>query len=302
MDRRLTFVALATAGLALATPAVAQAAPAIGAMPLALAAAASLEQSQCAAAALPAAGGPRQPGEAAAVSKASAILGGQVSRLEQMRLEQAGLAKAAALPGAGLVPRSGGECAMFVRPQSEIAQLRPGRGVSGSDDFLASRRLPVKKTGFDAQWARVRRETLSPGVTKGLVRLDATGANQGALAAVNRWANARIRYVEDRELYGKADHWAGARATLRRGAGDCEDIAVVKMALLAGMGVRREDMFLTIARDLARNADHALLVVRSEGRFWLLDNNTDRLVDASGANDYRPILSYGAGGKWLHGY
>jgi hypothetical protein len=43
-------------------------------------------------------------------------------------------------------------------------------------------------------------------------------------------------------------------------------------------------------------------VVRSEGRFWLLDNNTDRLVDASGANDYRPILSYGAGGKWLHGY
>ena len=74
------------------------------------------------------------------------------------------------------------------------------------------------------------------------------------------------------------------------------------MALLAGAGVRRADMYLTIARDLARNADHALLVVKSEGRFWLLDNNTDILADASAANDYRPILSYSSGGKWLHGY
>ena len=31
---------------------------------------------------------------------------------------------------------------------------------------------------------------------------------------------------------------------LRRRAGDCEDIAIVKMALLAGSGVRREDMKL----------------------------------------------------------
>jgi hypothetical protein len=271
-------------------------------MPLALAAAPRSSRGQCAAAALPAAGGPRPAGEAAAVSKASAILGGQVSRLEQMRLEQAGLAKAAALPGAGLVPRSGGECAMFVRPQIEIAALRPGRGVSGSDDFLASRRLPVKKTGFDAQWgASPARDALSRS-DQG-PRPPRCNRRQPRRARRGQPLGQRPhRYVEDRELYGKADHWAGARATLRRGAGDCEDIAVVKMALLAGMGVRREDMFLTIARDLARNADHALLVVRSEGRFWLLDNNTDRLVDARGANDYRPILSYGAGGKWLHGY
>ena len=77
---------------------------------------------------------------------------------------------------------------------------------------------------------------------------------------------------------------------------------MLKLALLAGAGVRREDIYLTVARDLARNADHALLVVRAEGRFWLLDNNTDRLLDASEAHDYRPILSYSAKGKWLHGY
>ena len=302
MDRRVIRAAVLAAAVAL--PGSAQAATALGALPLALAAAASFEQGQCASAALPASGAPA-PIESAALSKASAILGGQVSQLELLKQQQAGLAVAKpALPGAGLVPRSGGECAMFVRPAVALAAMRPGLGASalGDGDFLASKRLPVKKTSFDAQWNRVRRDTLPAALTRSLAGVSAGKPNAAALAAVNSWANTRIRYVEDRELYGQPDYWADAKATLRRGAGDCEDIAIAKMALLAGMGVPREDMFLTVARDLARNADHALLVVRAEGRMWLLDNNTDRLLDAKAANDYRPILSYSAGGKWLHGY
>ena len=301
MHRRILAALIATTAAA-ALPAAAHASVALaGTMPLALAAAASFEQGQCAAFAQPASGEARVV--PAALSKSVAILGGQVSALEMMRQQQAGLASpgaAAKLPGAGMIPRSGGECAMFVRPQSDFAAMRPGLGVRapGADDFLASRRLAVRKTGFDAQWNRVRRGTISAG----LAGVSGGHPGQATIAAVNSWANAKIRYVEDRELYGQADYWADARTTLRRRAGDCEDIAVAKMALLAGAGVRREDMYLTIARDLARNADHALLVVKSEGRFWLLDNNTDRLLDASAANDYRPILSYSAGGKWLHGY
>jgi len=189
---------------------------------------------------------------------------------------------------------------MFVRPQTDFAAMRPGLGTraAGPDDFLASKRLAVSKTGFDAQWNRVRRGSLSAG----LAGVERGHPGQAVLVAVNAWANARIRYVEDRELYGQADYWADAKTTLKRRAGDCEDIAIAKMALLASAGVRREDMYLTIARDLARNVDHALLVVKSEGRYWLLDNNIDRLLDASEANDYRPILSYSSTGKWLHGY
>ena len=154
----------------------------------------------------------------------------------------------------------------------------------------------MSKTGFDAQWERVRQGKLA------VAGLGGKTPGRALVAAINSWTNARIRYVEDRQLYGQADYWADARTTLRRGAGDCEDIAVVKLALLAGAGVRREDIYLTVARDLARNADHALLVVKAEGRFWLLDNNTDRLLEADEAYDYRPILSYSARGKWLHGY
>ena len=304
MFRRRLAALIATTALA-AMPAAAHAAIALGAMPLALAAAASFEQGQCAAFAQPASGEARVV--PAALSKSAAILGGQPSALERMRQQQAGLAAPApptALPGAGLIPRSGGECAMFVRPQSDFAGMRPGLGMRppGVDDFLASRRLAVRKTGFDAQWNRVRRGTISAGLAGGVIDLGGGRPGQSTIAAVNSWANAKIRYVEDRELYGQADYWADAKTTLRRRAGDCEDIAIAKMALLAGAGVRRADMYLTIARDLARNADHALLVVKCEGRFWLLDNNTDILADASAANDYRPILSYSSGGKWLHGY
>ena len=300
MFRRNLAALIATLATA-ALPAAAHASIALGTMPLALAAAASFEQGQCAAFAQPASGEARAV--PAALSKSATILGGQPSALELMRQQQAGLAtpsSPAALPGAELIPRSGGECAMFVRPQSDFAALRPGRGVRapGPDDFLASRRLAVRKTGFDAQWNRVRRGTVSVG----MAGISGGSPGQTTIAAVNSWANAKIRYVEDRQLFGQADYWADAKSTLRRRAGDCEDIAIAKMALLAGAGVRREDMYLTIARDLARNADHALLVVKSEGRFWLLDNHTDRLLDASAANEYRPILSYSAVGKWLHGY
>ena len=304
MERRILAALIATAAAAL--PASAHAGIALGTMPLALAAAASFEQGQCAMMAMPASGEARVA--PAAMSKSAAILGGQVSQLDLMRQQQAALiaptAAAAPLPGTGLIPRSGGECAMFVRPQSDFAAMRPGLGTRtpGVDDFLASKRLAVRKTGFDAQWNRVRRGSLSASLAGVSAGVGGNRPGQALIAAVNSWANAKIRYVEDRQLYGQADYWADARTTLRRRAGDCEDIAIAKMALLAGAGVRREDMYLTIARDLARNADHAMLVVKAEGRYWLLDNNTDRLLDASAANDYRPILSYSASGKWLHGY
>ena len=299
MNRKILAALIATSASIL--PAAAHALIALGSMPLALTAAVSFEQGQCAALAMPASGAARAVEYAQ--TKSAAILGGHVSQLEMMRLQQATFtapAAAASLPGTGLIPRSGGDCAMFVRPQSDFASMRPGLGTSapGPDDFLASKRLAVRKTGFDAQWKRVGHSTISAGI----VGIGGSNGAQAIIAAVNSWANAKIRYVEDRQLYGQADYWADAKTTLNRRAGDCEDIAIAKMALLAGAGVRREDMYLTIARDLVRNADHALLVVKSEGRFWLLDNNTDRLLDASAANDYRPILSYSAGGKWLHGY
>ncbi len=274
-------------------------------------------------------------------SKASAILGGAVSALDRIRLDQAAQASGGAavvqandltmlarpgeavpvgariVPGAGLAPGAaplsmarsvpagaGAGCTGFVLPRAVIA-VAPGRGSGFSpEDFLQTKRLVVSHTAFDRQWARVSQQ----GLSSRFVMQDATlsrfargRATMATVEAVNAWTNRKVRFAEDDKLYGTADYWAPAQMTLKRGAGDCEDIAIAKMQILAAMGVARSDMYLTIARDLARHADHALLVVRIDDRYWLLDNSTDRVLDANASYDYQPVLSFSEGRKWLHG-
>jgi predicted transglutaminase-like cysteine proteinase len=253
-----------------------------------------------------------------AESKSAAILGRRMSQLEMIAMQQAMPLTAAptsvdapsakkdeTLPGEGLEPAAGSRrCLGLARAQSLDTAFAPGtaRAPLGREDFLASKRLPISLTSFDAAWNRVDDSALPRGLSRAVGRLDNGPVTRDRIAAINAWTNAKVRYVEDRELYGRADFWATARMTLKRRAGDCEDIAIAKMQLLAAVGVRREDMFLTIARDLARNADHALLVVRHENGYLLLDNATDQLLDGMSSHDYRPIMSFNTSGKWLHGY
>jgi hypothetical protein len=53
---------------------------------------------------------------------------------------------------------------------------------------------------------------------------------------------------------------------------------------------------------LVRSADHAVLVVMVPEGALMLDNMTDRLLDARLPNDYRPIMSFSQNSKWIHGY
>ena len=259
----------------------------------------------------------------AGTSKASALLGGRVSQLDLMRQQQGLKAPAAAAqmtdfgsittlqPGAAAAPLGGRpmDCAAGFGFAVHAVQPAPGLGVSilnpvraAPGDFLASKRLPIRHTHFDRDWNRVRGSGLSKNAVQSAMPLAASGPSAAMLTAVNRWTNSSIHYAEDRQLYGEADHWATAGETLRRREGDCEDIAIVKLQLLAAYGIKREDMSLVIARDLARGADHALLVVKLDGRMWLLDNSTDQVLDAAQSYDYRPILSFSEGKKWIHGY
>lgn len=256
-------------------------------------------------------------------SKTSALLGGKPSQLDLIRQQQAG-AVAAAVPqisgisattrpepgaGAGNLGATGDQsCSPSLGFATHFDKIAPSLGTTvllpaapSSDDYLASKRLTVKRTGFDSDWNRVRSSGLGRKAFAGILP-SADGVHKPELDAINAWANSSIRYVEDRELYGEADHWATASETLRRRAGDCEDIAIVKMQMLAAHGVKREDMHLVIARDLVRAADHAMLVVRIDGRYWLLDSATDQVLDAQQSYDYRPILSFSQNAKWIHGY
>lgn len=242
-------------------------------------------------------------------AKTAALLGGAPSRLELILQQQASVAPAASV--ASIAPAAAAcaapafssaalAAAPLAAPQTALVatpMVRPAM----PGEFLSSPRLAISRTVFDAQWSRVNRAALGNRAVQRIGLAARAETFDARLDAVNSWANAHIRYADDQALYGKPDYWADARETLRRGAGDCEDIAILKLQLLAALGVPRQDMFLTVARDLARHADHALLVVREGERFWLLDNATDRLVDAGTAQDYAPVFSFSQAGKWLHG-
>ncbi len=173
-------------------------------------------------------------------------------------------------------------------------------GTLSKDDFLASKRVRIGKTNFDRDWKRVRRESVRGTLRRQFGR--GVTPSHETIGKINRWVNSEIAYVEDKDLFARADYWAGARRTLRLGKGDCEDIALTKMQLLAAAGISRNDMFLTIARDRVRNADHALLVIRFKGRFIILDNTTDHILDGTPSHDYAPVLSFNNRTAWIHGY
>ena len=251
----------------------------------------------------------------ASASKSSAILSGATSALDRIRQQQAGLADAPEIPVAVASPtplERATTCPVTSFVATSQVKRSAASPVSGalaeqqfaiatsSDDFLATRRIAIRKTPFDRQWQRVAHARLSVGQVRAAMGSRPAGG-VATLSKVNIWVNTQVRPVSDRTARRVADHWASAGQTLSRRSGDCEDFAILKYQMLAALGISRNDMYLTLARDLVRNADHAVLIVRHQGRFYMLDNATNELLDASKAHDYRATMSFTDGRAFLHG-
>lgn len=234
-------------------------------------------------------------------AKSQAILGGASSSLaailQQQRsgtpvVQQASLPQ----PSASIVPA--------VAPRLEPAPMIR-RAIlpahASKPNVFGSVALGVSRTPFDRRWAAVANAAVY-----GRDAAFATGLRHvreyDAIDAINRYVNARVIFTDDIVQFGTADRWLRASDTLAWGKGDCEDYAIAKMAMLKKAGFTDDDMYLVILKDLVRRADHAVLVVRTEGRFLVLDNGTNRLLDSDAVQDYRPILTYSAGKAWTHGY
>ncbi|KTE16716.1 transglutaminase-like cysteine peptidase [Sphingopyxis sp. H115] len=172
------------------------------------------------------------------------------------------------------------------------------------DSELGTLAIPVETTRFDDRWTRVRR---APAARLMRAELDRAAVSRGlgeaaTLERVNQWVNRRIAYIGDEGNYRQRDFWATAAETVARGSGDCEDFAILKMHMLRAAGIDDDRMKLVLLRDLAINADHAFLMVRSEAGWVVLDNMTDRIYDGRQANGVRPIMSFSGDRRWIHGY
>lgn len=175
--------------------------------------------------------------------------------------------------------------------------------ASGGPAIFGSVAIPVHRTPFDARLRKLSPTALAGGGPWSSAIAQARRMDRiGQLEHVSRWVNNHLGYASDQSLDGRPDLWSPAAVTLTRGRGDCEDYAIAKMALLASMGFRAEDLFLVLVRDGARRSDHAILAVREGGRFLVLDSTTNEVRESGLVPDYFPVMSFAAGRAWLHGY
>ena len=111
------------------------------------------------------------------------------------------------------------------------------------------------------------------------------------LGWINRAVNMAIRPTSDWVQYGYADFWASPLQTMASGAGDCEDYAIVKYVALRELGVAPDDLRLVIVQDQKREIGHAVVAVRYEQRWLILDNRTMAILDADDVRDYRLLFA-----------
>ena len=112
------------------------------------------------------------------------------------------------------------------------------------------------------------------------------------IAYVNRALNLAIRYMSDPKNYGVPEVWTAPLATLANGAGDCTDYAIAKYFALGEVGVPENDRRLLVVSQKLRGGEHAVLAVRENPRWLILDNQRMTIVADAEANQYVPLLVF----------
>lgn len=117
---------------------------------------------------------------------------------------------------------------------------------------------------------------------------------------VNYMVNRLLAYRDDARLWQAGEYWASPAESLSRRAGDCEDYAILKYALLRDLGVADADMRIVVLRDTAARQHHAVLSVRHNGTWLILDNRFSRVRFERDLPNYQALYSVNAAGAWSH--
>ena len=110
------------------------------------------------------------------------------------------------------------------------------------------------------------------------------------IGIINRAINLAIRPMSDLAQWGVIDRWSAPLVTLTTGLGDCEDYAIAKYVALKEVGVAAEDVKLIIVRELAVGGEHAVVAVRFDGHWIILDNRWLILAEDSQIRQMVPLF------------
>ena len=170
--------------------------------------------------------------------------------------------------------------------------------------------IPMRNFPVSARWAPVYRAIgncsadACGGKNAGFAGIVKAAQGKGfreKLAGINRGINGLIAYRRDKTVYGSADHWAKPAEILQRGAGDCEDFAILKMAALLGAGIPAQSMSLVVLQDHHKGVFHAVLSVSTGSGTFILDNVRNTVVKDTSLPSYVPLYSFSMDRAWIHG-
>lgn len=193
--------------------------------------------------------------------------------------------------------------------------VAPNRRKTPTNDVFDSVAIPFKKLGALKKaaptFAEIAKGTALQCGGANCFDMDAvvhrTSAGGGMsslrdkLNLVNHEVNRRIKYRKDIDSHGRVDQWSSPSQTLASGYGDCEDYALLKMAVLEAQGFSLQDMTVVILYDKKRHFYHAVLSVEIQGTHYILDNMRDQVLADSRLPDYQPLFSISNGRGFLHG-
>ena len=137
-----------------------------------------------------------------------------------------------------------------------------------------------------------------------------SGQNEVAkLKRVNDFFNRRIRFGEDRDIWGVEDYWATPLEVLGRSEGDCEDFAISKYITLKLMGVPSEKMRLTYVKARLGGAQSNIVQAHMVLSYYpapedepvILDNLISDIRPASRRPDLTTVFGFNAEGLWVGG-
>lgn len=134
----------------------------------------------------------------------------------------------------------------------------------------------------------------------------AMNAMDDKLRRVNEFFNRRIRFADDREIWGQVDYWATPMETLAKGQGDCEDFTIGKYFTLLAAGVPDEQLRLVYVKariggpDSSIQQAHMVLAYYAapDAEPMVLDNLITEIRPASRRPDLTPVFSFNSQGIW----
>src|SRR5262249_4077265 len=189
------------------------------------------------------------------------------------------------------------------------SSLDRDRGAAAlSPERFGVQTLPNRSNDISAKWTELQSRISADEATLGtcrsgdgpcpaaarrflsLIELGLQRQGRARLGVINRAVNLSIKPVSDWVQYGVADFWASPLATMSSGAGDCEDYAIVKYVALGQLGVAPSDLRLLIVYDAKHGATHAVVAIRHDSEWLILDNRTLIMINIEANQGYLPLF------------